>query len=185
MINLTMKSLPNTIQVQGRDFPVYTDYRIWMRFCIEFQRWKNAGCRGTLDISYLFTGELPAFCGIEDYAGIFDFAFPSCKVPNGSGDGDQTLYYEYDGDYIYAAFMQNYGIDLLETRLHWHKFSALLKGLSGTMLNEIMGYRAYTGSKQEKPEPQYRKVKYAWTPIPEETVEEREAEEDLKQYFDC
>lgn len=59
----------------------------------------------------------------------------------------QTLYYEYDGDYIYAAFMQNYKIDLMETGLHWHKFLALLKGLSGTMLNEIMGYRAYASSK--------------------------------------
>ena len=136
-----------------------------------------------LDISYLFSGELPAFYCLEDYAGIFDFAFPSCKVPNGSGDGDQTLYYEYDGDYIYAAFMQNYKIDLMETGLHWHKFLALLKGLSGTMLNEIMGYRAYTGAKQEKPEQQYRKLKYAWTPRPEETEEEKEAEEEFNQYF--
>ena len=168
MINLTTKSLPSTIQVQGRDFPVYTDYRIWMRFCIEFQRWKNAGCKGILDISYLFTGELPAFYGIEDYAGIFDFAFPICKVPNGSGDGEQTLYYEYDGDYIYAAFMQNYGIDLMESDLH-----------------EIMGYRSYTGEKQDKPEQQYRKLKYAWTPIPDETEEEKEAEEEFNKYFDC
>ena len=185
MINLTKKSLPNTIQVQGRDFPVYTDYRIWMRFCIEFQQWKNAMCRGILDISYLFSGELPAFYCVEDYAGILDFAFPSCKVPNGSGDGEQTLYYEYDGDYIYAAFMQNYGMDLLEEKLHWHKFIALLKGLSGTTLNEIMGYRAYTGTKQEKPEQQYQKLKYAWTPIPEETEEEKQAEEEFNRYFEC
>ena len=79
--------------------------------------------------------------------------------------------------------MQNYKIDLMETGLHWHKFLALLKGLSGTMLNEIMGYRAYTGAKQEKPEQQYRKLKYAWTPRPEETEEEKEAEEEFNQYF--
>ena len=126
MIDLTEKSLPNTIQVQGRDFSIHTDFRIWMRFCIEFQRWKNAGCRGVMDIAYLFSVEPPAFYCVEDYTGIFDFAFPSCKVPNGSGDGDQTLYYEYDGDYIYAAFMQNYRIDLMEPRLHLHKFLALL-----------------------------------------------------------
>ena len=69
------------------------------------------------------------------------------------------------------------------TGLHWHKFLALLKGLSGTMLNEIMGYRAYTGAKQEKPEQQYRKLKYAWTPLPEESEEEKEAEEEFNQYF--
>ena len=32
MIDLTEKSLPNTIQVQGRDFSIHTDFRIWMRF---------------------------------------------------------------------------------------------------------------------------------------------------------
>lgn len=51
------------------------------------------------------------------------------------------------------------------------------------MLNEIMGYRAYTGAKQEKPEQQYRKLKYAWTPLPEESEEEKEAEEEFNQYF--
>ena len=67
MIDLTEKSLPNTIQVQGRDFSIHTDFRIWMRFCIEFQRWKNAGCRGVLDIAYLFSVEPPAFYCVEDY----------------------------------------------------------------------------------------------------------------------
>lgn len=183
MIDLTKKSLPDIIQIHGRDFPVYTDFWIWMRFCIEFQQWRNFGYKGIVDISYLFSGDIPAFYGLEDYVGILNFAFPVCKIPNGLSDGEQTLYYEYDGDYIYAAFMQNYGIDLMELDLHWHKFLALLKGISGTMLNEIMGYRAYTGAKQDKPEQQYRKLKYAWTPIPDETEEEKEAEEEFNQYF--
>ena len=36
-----------------------------------------------------------------------------------------------DAEYIYASFMQDYGIDLIELqgKLHWRKFSALLSGL--------------------------------------------------------
>lgn len=36
-----------------------------------------------------------------------------------------------DADYIYASFMQDYGIDLFEQQgeLHWYKFQALLGGL--------------------------------------------------------
>lgn len=40
--------------------------------------------------------------------------------------------FEYDGEYIYASFMLDYGIDLLEMqgRLPWKKFIALFRGLS-------------------------------------------------------
>lgn len=38
--------------------------------------------------------------------------------------------YEQDADAIYASFLRDYGIDLLETRMHWNKFRALMSGLS-------------------------------------------------------
>lgn len=51
-----------------------------------------------------------------------------------------------DGDFIYASFMQAYGIDLLEERgnLHWKKFNALLAGLpEGTKFVEVIKIRKY------------------------------------------
>lgn len=38
--------------------------------------------------------------------------------------------YEQDADVIYASFLSEYGIDLLDTSMHWAKFRALLSGLS-------------------------------------------------------
>src|SRR5699024_9851159 len=37
-----------------------------------------------------------------------------------------------DAEYIYASFMSDYGIDLIEQqgKLHWYKFKALLGGLT-------------------------------------------------------
>jgi len=48
-----------------------------------------------------------------------------------------------DSEYIYAAFMQQYGIDLIAADLHWHSFLALFNGLMETRLNEIMSTRYY------------------------------------------
>ncbi|PWJ49356.1 Gp15 family bacteriophage protein [Faecalicatena contorta] len=61
-------------------------------------------------------------------------------------DVKETYRINHDGDLIYAAFMQTYGIDLFEQqgKLHFKKFSALLKGLpEDTQFSKICGIRAY------------------------------------------
>lgn len=52
--------------------------------------------------------------------------------------------YDFDADYIFAAFLSQYGIDLNEIEyMHWWKFQALFKGLENrNKIVEIMGYRA-------------------------------------------
>lgn len=185
MIDLTKKSLPDTVKVNGRDFAIYTDYRIWMRFVIEFEAWQKRGFRGIVDIRYLFKNEMPEFTAIKDYDGIFDFACPESIIPKKIGsDGENVLFYRYDGDYIYSAFVQQYGIDLLDVEeLHWHKFKALLGGLVDTKLTEIMEYRSYTGEKVKNMDAQYRRLKDMWIPPIEMTKEEKEAEERFNNYF--
>lgn len=65
--------------------------------------------------------------------------------------------YNFDWAYIYAAFMQCYGIDLFNTNLHWWKFKALFNGLSeDTQFSKILGYRSITiTSKMSKEEKKY------------------------------
>ena len=57
----------------------------------------------------------------------------------------QILYdFEYDGEYIYASFMQDYGIDLIDQQgiLPWPRFIALFQGLSeSTKIKEVMRIR--------------------------------------------
>lgn len=183
MIDLTKKSLPNTVVVGGRDFSIYTDFRTWLRFSIEFEEWEQSGFQGLLEIGYLFKDKIPVFECVEDYIGILKFAFPRSVVPRNTGETEDVLYFQYDGDYLYSAFMEQYGIDLLETELHWHKFNALLKGLNNTKMNEIMEFRSYTGEKVKDMNSQYRRLKELWTPPEEETEEEKEAEERFNNYF--
>ena len=71
--------------------------------------------------------------------------------------------FEYDDDYIYAAFMTQYGIDLQDIEyLHWWKFRAMFHSL--TNQNEfvkIMEYRSIEIKSDMSKEQQsfYRKMK--------------------------
>lgn len=61
-----------------------------------------------------------------------------------SKSNQRLVDFELDGEYIFASFYQDYGIDLEKEqgRLHWKKFIALFQGLSDkTKIKEIMRIR--------------------------------------------
>ena len=183
MITL-FEALPNILKIDGKAYAIYTDFRVWMRFCVEYESFMDNGGSGVLDISYLFKNELPIFKKPSNYTPILEFAFPKNIVPRGSGKGEKVLDYIIDSDYIYSAFMQEYGIDLCEVELHWHKFRALLNGISqNTMLHSIMEYRSYTGEKIKDQEEIYRRLKSAWELPLKMTEEEIKNNEEFEQHF--
>lgn len=69
-----------------------------------------------------------------------------------------TFDFEYDAEYIFASFMLDYGIDLVESQgaLNWKKFIALFQGLSEqTKIREVMRIRGmevprYNGKNQKQ-----------------------------------
>lgn len=171
MMDLTRKALPNTVMVGGRAYSIYTDFRLWMRFEIAVSKLKRGE---TIDIAYLFKNEHPVYCDIRE---LFAFSRPESPLPRPiSHSSVIALDYELDADLIYAAFLGQYGIDLVEVKeLHWHKFLALLNGLNeSTKLREVMGYRCYEKS-EEKKDP-YEELRRAWEI--ERISEEEQAELD-------
>lgn len=65
------------------------------------------------------------------------------KGKSNSRKGKQLISYIKDDALIYAAFLQQYGIDLADSELHWHKFRALIDGLTeDTQLVKVMRYRS-------------------------------------------
>ena len=113
MLDLTKKSLPNTVRVGGSDFSVYTDFRLWMRFEIEVSKLQRGE---QMDVSYLFKNKMPLYCRIHD---LFSFSRPEYPLPRDMSHKDViALDYELDGDLIYSAFLDQYGIDLLEIATH-------------------------------------------------------------------
>ena len=87
--------------------------------------------------------------------------------------------YEHDAEYIYAAFLTQYGVDLMDTEyLHWWKFQAMFKGLEPTnTFCKIMGYRAakFTSKMSSAEREHLRKMKKLYAlPISEKEQAEQD-----------
>lgn len=160
MLNLVDRnSLPNTVSIGGREFAVFTDFRVWMKFEISLTK---MGVGDLIPVDYLFPGEKPTYCRIED---LLVFSRPENILPRPVFGGSDIIVidYELDADLIYSAFLGQYNIDLVDVEeLHWHKFLALLAGVNdNTRLREVMGYRCYEKS-TEKEEVWRSKLRRAW-----------------------
>lgn len=76
---------------------------------------------------------------------IFEKCINMQKRPEVRGGKMPVLDFDYDAEYIYASFMLDYGIDLIDMqgRLHWKKFISLFHGLSEqTKIREVMRIRS-------------------------------------------
>lgn len=78
---------------------------------------------------------------------------------------EQVYDFKQDAEYIYASFMQDYGIDLIEQqgKLHWYKFRALLGGLSeSTKFRKVLEIRQMPFPKNAKQRAEVEKLKQAY-----------------------
>lgn len=147
MIDLVNGSLPNTVKVGGREFLINTDFRIWMRFSIEYDN--RVGEQHDWDISYLFKGEAPVLTAMPNSILLFAFNPNVCPKCNDTCNV-RAFDYETDSELIYSAFMQQYHIDLMTVNMHWHIFKALLSGITEPCkLAKVIGYRLYDGKDKD------------------------------------
>lgn len=83
---------------------------------------------------------------LEDVAEFIGFLFDNVIYSkNSEGSGKSYFDFDQDAGFIYASFLQDYKMDLFEMqgKLHWHKFLALLDGLSDdTKFKEVVAIRA-------------------------------------------
>ncbi len=138
----------------------------------------NAAFNVILDVQRLYREDLPdvvklrqalkmfgirgtALIDPQVRAGLLEGIYQQCiriQQRPAAQKGPPILDFEEDGEYIYASFMLDYGIDLVDMqgRLHWKKFIALFQGLSDrTKIREVMRIRGmelpkYTGQNQKQ-----------------------------------
>lgn len=101
------------------------------------------------------------------------------KKSKKSGSGKKIYDYNHDADYIYAAFFEQYGIDLAEQELHWWKFSALFSALSDDcMISKIITYRVIDTKGMEKEQKAfYNRMKRLYE-LPKDISEEEQERQD-------
>lgn len=121
---------------------------------------------------------------VEDNHVEYDLAGNPMKT-TASNSGQEKAPYDirYDGDYIYASFLQAYGIDLFDVQgeLHWKKFNALLSGLpEGTKFMEVVKIRKWKPQKGDSAEykEEMRRLQKDYA-LPNDIVEDEEYEEEF------
>ena len=65
--------------------------------------------------------------------------------------------------------------------MHWHKFLALLAGLHGTKLNDVMGWRCWKGDTKTDYGKAMQNLRNAWA-LPEASEEREQVQKDLDSF---
>jgi len=146
---LLTEPLPKTVEVGSLQLPIDTDFRTWIKLeSLLLDEELNQGDKLVLALKLVYPNPVPPFFLMEALEEIFWF-YTCGKAPADDGKDEEAeereaiFSYEADAPYLYAAFLEQYGIDLTEVELHWWKFQALMKGLKpDTLFVKILGYRA-------------------------------------------
>lgn len=182
MIDLEKKSLPTSIIVLGRDFPIHTDFQYFIIFSRMIKEKHNPE-----DFDFFYTDDIP----LNKDQGVLEllkFAYPKKELPRiiNEEQSDILLDFTSDSDLIYSAFFHYYNLDLYadNLHLHWYKFQSLLGAIKDTKLNDIMDIRSYKPHKNDSSQykAQMNKLKEMWkieTPFTEDEQNEIEKFENL------
>lgn len=138
--------LPVVFESGGKEYPFHSDFREWIRFeSLIANSDVPENLRDVLALRLVFAGEIP-----EDIAGAQHFMLwfyhggriPQAVEQSESLESRRVYDFEYDFEYVYAAFLERYNVDLVDVPyLHWWKFRAMFKGLHDCRMTDIMGYR--------------------------------------------
>ncbi len=144
-------ALPETVLIDGTAYPIRCDFRIGM----QVERVRGSVADDWVRIVRLLQMYYPRIPGniagaIEGMLWFYRCGEPEEKEEDSNkrqryqrrNSRDPAYSFAQDAPYIYAAFREQYGIDLTETEMHWWKFMALFESLNEeTKMSRIMYYR--------------------------------------------
>lgn len=183
-MSMITRPLPDTVEVDGKKYRIYTDFRRWIELGIIMSD-RSAPMEqkiiDALSLCYPRDSLPPSLEGavnsmLRFYAGSLK---TSAQDKNYDNKKKPIYDFEYDAEYIYAAFLEQYRIDLTTASLHWYQFKALFMGLDeNCKISKIMEYRAIDLSKIKDKEQKafYRKMKRIYRLPDMRTEEEKEAD---------
>lgn len=168
-MNLLTDTLPHSLTINGEEYAIHTGFRSWIQFeLLMFDRSIPLEEKVVKLLTLCFIDLPPTLpealtAMIRFYAGCSAEPEQSDKKQEDGGTSAKPIYsFEFDADYIYAAFLTQYKIDLQTADLHWWQFKSLFKSLDdNNKICKIMEYRAIDLSqiKDKEQKKFYRKMK--------------------------
>lgn len=205
---MMFSKLPTSVRIDGIDYPVNSDFRIFVEFdemikeptltkeqkdfADELLKYPGFDRKkAELLTKYnsglaIFYQEIPD--NLEKAMEKLIWFYQCGDHPEAEGKGGRSqkpIYsFRYDMEYIYAAFLE-YGIDLYDIEyLHWWKFFSLFTCLKeSSMIVKIMGYRAADLKDMDGEQKKfYKQMKEAYKlPYDDVSKEEREYQDKITQ----
>ena len=162
MIKLT-EQFPNSIKIGEKNYAINTDYRIMANLETKISRADISDANKFAEIfretiSALFI-EIPNEDIREIIKGVLLYYCCGKEPSPKKSEGGSKRCYDNDEDsyYLFAAFMQQYGDDLITSHMHWWEFRAKFTALTEeTEFVKIMQYRSINISKIKNKEERAR-----------------------------
>lgn len=156
--------LPDTITVCGKEYPVDTDFRAWVKFQGILLADESTDVKAIKICNLMESMSVPQTKESLD-AMIKFYSGASTENKTESGGNVQSYDLERDSEYIFSAFLDSYGIDLTTEKLHWWRFKALFKSLpENCQMCKIMMYRTIDLKKVPKEQRSfYREMKQKYS----------------------
>lgn len=143
--------LPTSVLIHGVEYPIRSNFRTMIKF-EELMQDPDVTDQDKVWLALrLFYPEIPDDIeqAVEQLLWFYrcdkrDNLFTKKAKKRKAKRAARIYDFELDDDYIYAAFMAQYHLDLHKVRyLHWWKFRAMFNSLSDDMqISKIMEYRA-------------------------------------------
>ncbi len=132
MCNILYEELPDYVTLFEEKYPVHTSFKNWIEISVLAERdgFHNAKSVAKM-LKLCYREKLPpnivsAVLGMLAFLkGDTDFSVSSDK-----GTHKRLCSFCEDAGAIYSTFYSKYGIDLLNSDMHWYKFCALFEGLA-------------------------------------------------------
>ena len=170
-MNILIDLLPTSVEINDLEYEINSNFRTSILFELLMQNDEINDEEKILKSLELYYNEVPHdlneaiskiqwFYSCGKYVESDDKSNRNKSSENGSNI--KVYDFNYDSEYIYAAFLDQYGIDLEEIKyLHWWKFKALFNSLKDdNKIVKIMGYRGVKLNtiKDEEHRKYYRKL---------------------------
>lgn len=152
-MNILVDLVPTTVNIDNKEYKINSDFRTSILFELLMQDDSIGEDDKIFMALELYYPSIPKNINeaIEQMLWFYRCG-KDIKKSKGNDKGKsvtQIYSFEHDDDYIYAAFMDQYKIDLQDIEyLHWWKFKAMFKALKDdNEIVKIMGYRSMDLSK--------------------------------------
>lgn len=147
-MNMIIDPLPDSVRICGELVKIRTDFRVWLMLeQLLSDDTLNQFERVSLALNLCYPEQATdASEAVNALIWFYRGGNPEDKrlTKMAEKNPPKKVYdIDQDAEFIFAAFMQTYGIDLTTASLHWWQFRAMMHSLpEECMFSKIMGYRA-------------------------------------------